>query len=150
MTSNKENEFIDIVNDAGYLALREPASGAKHDLDVVMVIEGWMYFVEHKYAGTADNAECRFVIDEDYKGDPGDVNPMIEAAERVGAVPVLACRFAYDSTHYLLDAYEYSDHDAGSVGFKEKDTDEMTPLQELFGEDGGTGFETERLEKILS
>ena len=147
MPGNKENEFIDIVNSAGYLALREPASGAKNDLDVVMVIEGRIYFVEHKYAGKG--SEARFVIEEDYKGDPGDVVPMIEAAERVGAIPVMACRFAHDTQHYILDAYEYADHDAGSVGFKKKDRDQMTPLTELFEDEPSTGFETEKLSKIL-
>jgi len=146
MTSNKENQFIDIVEDAGYLAVREPASGAKHDLDVLMIIEGQLYVVEHKYAGK--DSECRFVIDTDYKGDPGDVNPLIEYAEKHGAIPVLACRFYRDTTHYLLDAYEYSDHDAGSVGFTKSKRDQMVPLESLFGENG-TGFESKRLTDIL-
>ena len=146
MTTNRENEFIDIVEDAGYLAVREPASGAKHDLDVLMIIEGELYVVEHKYAGKG--SECRFVIDEDYKGDPGDVRPLIEYARKYGAIPVLSCRFYRDTTHYLLDAWEYIDHDAGSVGFTKSKRDQMVELEELFV-DGDTGFEAKKLSKIL-
>lgn len=148
MTSNRENEFIDIVNDAGYLAVREPASGAKHDLDVLMIIEGEMYVVEHKYAGK--DSECRFVIEEDYAGNPGDVVPLIEYAERVGAIPLLSCRFYRDTTHYILDAYEYADHDAGSIGFTKSKRCDMDELERLFSKNGDTGFESKRLTKILS
>jgi Holliday junction resolvase len=146
MTSNKENEVVDLVQDAGYLALREPASGAKNDLDVIMVIEGRIYFMEHKYGGKG--REVRFDIETDHKGDPGDVVPLIEFAEKYGAIPVLCCRFAHDTTHYLIDAYDYADYEHGSVGFTKDKRDEMTPIEELF-EDGNTGFETERLNKIL-
>ena len=92
MSSLTENYFIDDVTELGYEAMRAPGSGtrANHEAGDIWVVASErdltrVWIVEEKYKSN----DQKTIFEDGEK-----LDSMIEFAEKINAIPLMACRWS--------------------------------------------------------
>lgn len=131
MGDTYERELVNLARERGYGAMRTPSSGRGNDVDLpdLMLYSSncGVLAIEHKYTTSG-------VISFDSEG---DIEAVKSFAGRWDATPCLVVRFAYDTTHYVIEVSDECRHyqemltRTGNIRPREEDTDDYRDVFEL-------------------